>query len=33
MPDWVGYADGGVYATGFFDAEWQFDKALAYGLE
>ena len=33
MPDWVGWTNGGVYATGFFDGDWQFDKALAVGLE
>ncbi len=33
MPDWVGWTNGGVYGTGFFDGDWQFDDALAYGLE
>jgi pimeloyl-ACP methyl ester carboxylesterase len=33
MPDWVGWTNGGVYATGFFDGDWLFSKALAYGME
>jgi hypothetical protein len=33
MPDWVGWTNGGVYATGFFDGDWMFSKALAYGME
>jgi dienelactone hydrolase len=32
MPDYLLWADGGLLATGFFDARWQLDPAYAVGL-